>query len=223
MRIHFVRHADPDYARDGLTPHGARESAALAPVIAARHPTHLYVSELGRARQTATPIANATRLSPTVVPALNEYDWHVDVPGHGRLSAWDVPASIVRRHDRHPGVEAFATEIAEAHQACDRLFASHGLIRERGHYAIERRKDDVLVVVSHGGVMLTWISYLLGLPTGAFWHAVWFAPSSITTLRFEERERGWVSARCTALGDTHHLTASGLSRSSSGLYGPDAP
>ena len=53
MRLVLVRHADPDYAVDGLTELGKRECAALSEVIRHVAPSRVYKSPLRRAHLTA--------------------------------------------------------------------------------------------------------------------------------------------------------------------------
>lgn len=55
MRIFIIRHGDPDYQTDSLTPRGRREAEALAAYIERLQLTHIYCSPLGRAQQTCRP------------------------------------------------------------------------------------------------------------------------------------------------------------------------
>ncbi len=55
MKLLLIRHGDPDYDHDCLTPAGQREAALLAERIAARPVRDYYVSTMGRARETAAP------------------------------------------------------------------------------------------------------------------------------------------------------------------------
>ena len=53
MRILLIRHGEPDYTTDTLTPTGRREAELLSRRMAAYHIRDYYVSPLGRARETA--------------------------------------------------------------------------------------------------------------------------------------------------------------------------
>jgi probable phosphoglycerate mutase len=219
MRLDLIRHADPDYDRDALTDAGRREARALAARLAARPPTHLYVSALGRARETAAFVAEATGRTPVVDARLNELDWHVDDPRWGRLSAWDVPGESVRAVAGPGAARAFGDAIAAVHAFSDEFLARHGYRREGGRYAVTARNDDHVVVVAHGGLALTWLPHLLDLPVDRFWCGFWLPPSSVTTIVLEERSDAWATPRCTALGDVAHLYAAGLTPSPSGRQG----
>ena len=62
------------------------------------------------------------------------------------------------------------------------------------------------------------LSYLLRIPFHLLRHGFIMAPSSITTLVTEERIPGEVWFRCTALGDTAHLSVAGEPISHYGRY-----
>lgn len=55
MKIHIVRHGEPDYSIDSVTPKGAREVQLLADRLSAESISAFYVSPLGRAQATAAP------------------------------------------------------------------------------------------------------------------------------------------------------------------------
>lgn len=54
MRLLIVRHADPDYSIDSLTPAGWEEAKLLADRLAPIPVAAYYVSPLGRAKDTAS-------------------------------------------------------------------------------------------------------------------------------------------------------------------------
>ena len=54
MKLLIVRHADPDYSIDSLTPAGWEEAALLARRLSRLEVAAFYVSPLGRAKDTAS-------------------------------------------------------------------------------------------------------------------------------------------------------------------------
>ena len=68
MRILFVRHGEPDYARDCLTEEGARQAAAAAERLAGEGIRRIYASPCGRARETAAYTARRLGLPVEVLP-----------------------------------------------------------------------------------------------------------------------------------------------------------
>lgn len=54
MKLVIVRHADPDYSIDSLTPTGWKEAELLSNRLVRMHADAYYVSPLGRANDTAS-------------------------------------------------------------------------------------------------------------------------------------------------------------------------
>src|SRR5258708_6636195 len=93
MQLYIVRHAEPDYANDSLTPAGQLEAEALA-VRMTKHlrPEVLYSSPLGRARATMRPTAEAMGLQGTILDWAGELNLPAPAGPWGVASAqWDVP------------------------------------------------------------------------------------------------------------------------------------
>ena len=157
MQIVLVRHALPELVQGAsgtadppLTAHGraqaARLVAAVGPDVAA-----LYTSPMARAMATATPLAAALGVTPTVVEDLREYDAEVShyVPVHEMAQldpgAWDrIRAGLL---PAYVDVPAFTDRVVAA---LERVVAAH-----------EGRATAV--VVAHAGVINTWLTHLLGI------------------------------------------------------------
>lgn len=233
MKILLIRHADPDYAADSLTPEGHKEAEALGERIAAQGLDRLFASPLGRAQRTAGYIAAQTGLAVETEPWIRElHGWQVGSLPDGASHAWDYPAETIptlrersgqwRLSDdhwlRHPDKRALYDELA-AHS--DEFLARLGYHREGGRYRCTAPADDkrTIALVCHGGFGLAWLSWLLQLPLSHVWGGFWLPPSSVTTLLWERRSADFAMPRCLGVGDISHLYKSGLSCSTAGLYG----
>ena len=75
MRLLIIRHGDPDYEHDTLTERGWKEAKALAARIAPMDIKDIYVSVLGRARDTASCSLKAMNRTATA-----ECDWMREFP-----------------------------------------------------------------------------------------------------------------------------------------------
>lgn len=62
MRLLFIRHGEPDYEKDSLTPKGFREAEYLAEYLAGEKIDYCYVSPLGRAKDTALVLIPVDRI-----------------------------------------------------------------------------------------------------------------------------------------------------------------
>lgn len=214
MKLLIVRHADPDYSIDSLTPTGWEEAELLSRRLA-RLEADFYCSPLGRARDTARATMEKLGREAEVLPWLQEFPAQVEHPGvFGPDVAWDwLPAAWTaepkfydkdRWHtpDAMAGVKAHYDAVTEGLEG---LLARHGYVREGQLYRSVRPNEDTVVLFCHFGVECVLLSHLLGISPMPLWHGFCAAPTSVTTVRTEERRQGTVSFRVSAFGDTSHL------------------
>lgn len=216
MRILIIRHADPDYSIDSLTEKGHKEAAMLAERMAKEDITAFYLSPLGRARDTAGYTLRRMGREGTVCDWLREFPARVDKPNGDDHVAWDwLPAhwtSEPAYFDRHawchtePMVAAGVPEKYEyVTKGLDALLAAHGYEREGNHYRAVRPNTDTIALFCHFGLTCVLLSHLINVSPMVLWHGFCSAPSSVTTLYTEERERGIAYFRTAAFGDVSHL------------------
>jgi broad specificity phosphatase PhoE len=223
MRLYLIRHADPDYDRQTITPAGRLEAQALACRMAAEGLTRLYTSPLGRARHTAQPIADLTKLDAVTLPWTEELvRWRLPEGQYDAAMVWDTPGECIRAgdtpadhtawRDRAPfsEVEPLQSELLDLYRQGDEFLAEWGYVRDGQRYRIERPNRERLALVCHNGLGLTWLAHLLNLPLPLVYCGFWLAPSSVTTILFEERSADWAVPRCLNVGDVSHLYAARL-------------
>ncbi|MCI6959820.1 MAG: histidine phosphatase family protein [Oscillospiraceae bacterium] len=221
MKLLIVRHADPDYSIDSLTPTGWKEAELLADRLSRLEVAAFYVSPLGRAKDTASLTLQKIGRTAVECPWLREFDARIRKPGaEGESIAWDwLPADWTaepRFFDRHAWQEVpvmAAGQVAEKYRAVtnalDDLLAAHGYRRAGEIYRAERPNTDTVVLFCHFGVECVLLSRLLNVSPMVLWHGFCAAPSSVTTLVTEERRQGEAYFRLGAFGDTSHLYAGG--------------
>jgi len=91
MKILIVRHAEPDYAIDGLTPKGHREAELLSRKLAPMTVKNFYQSPLGRAQLTAGYTLRACGRTAETLPWLREFEGKVPDPATGaERICWDL-------------------------------------------------------------------------------------------------------------------------------------
>ena len=78
MRLLFIRHGEPDYEHDSLTPRGKLEAAALAKIAPSLHIDHAYVSPLGRAQETASYTMKRLGMTAQTLDWLEEFPTRID-------------------------------------------------------------------------------------------------------------------------------------------------
>nr|PZN36207.1 MAG: histidine phosphatase family protein [Chloroflexota bacterium] len=229
MRLYLIRHADPDYENDTITPAARAAAEALAERMASHGLDELYCSPLGRARATAQPIADRLGLTPTIAEWTSELSGlRVTHDPWGELVAWDIPGEIIRGHDQYPGPDNWhalpALSALDLRAAFDRIcsdsdafLAAQGYVREGRRYRCVAPHRRRVAVVCHNGFGLTWLAHLLDLPVTLVWSGFWLAPSSVTTILFDERSAEWATPRCLGVGDVSHLYKAGLPVQPAGL------
>lgn len=88
MRLLFIRHGDPNYELDALTPEGKIEAECLAKHIDYWNIDDIYLSPLGRAQETASYSIRAleeqrgTKIDTVTLPWIREFNALVDVPAN---------------------------------------------------------------------------------------------------------------------------------------------
>ena len=219
MKLLIVRHGDPDYAIDSLTPTGWKEAEILSDRISKLDVKAFYVSPLGRAQDTAAPTLKKMGRTATTMPWLKE----LSPPKHVRSKIqcfwdwlpqdWTTDPRFYDRSTWHQApvfVEAGLSDtVREIANGLDSLLAQHGYVREGNYYRAERPNEDTIVFFCHFGLECVLLSHLLQVSPMVLWHGTCAAPTSVTTLTTEERREGIASFRMNAFGDISHLYAAG--------------
>lgn len=246
MKLIIVRHGDPDYVHDTLTEHGWTEARLLVNRFASMEVTDFYVSPLGRARDTASCTLKALNRTATVCDWLREFPALVNIGENQTLAhaypdaktgenglytkiTWDVlpsywtedPAYFDREQWRHTEIAANSDLVScydYVTSSFDALLAEHGYERYHNYYKVTGANRDTLVFFCHFGLECVLLSHLMGVSPFILWHSTVMAPTSVTTIYTEEREKGIAYFRAGQIGDVSHLSAAGLAPSFSARF-----
>ncbi len=230
MKLIFVRHGDPDYERDSLTERGWKEAEALVPRVKRWQADGLYCSPLGRAQDTArTALAGKTENLVTLdwlrefhVPILDPVTQKERIPWDFMPAYWTQFEELYDRDDWVNAPVMKTGEVAKRNEqvkeGIDALLKQYGYLRNGRYYVTEEGNDKTLVFFCHLGVQFVVLSHLLGLSAAVLWQNFFVAPTSVTVVETEEREKGNVAFRCRKLGDTSHLYDAGIEPSKSGFF-----
>lgn len=235
MRILFIRHGDPDYEKDALTEKGKIEAKLLADRMIKEEVRDFYVSPLGRARETGSYTLQRMGRSAQVKDWLQEFPAEVDINhsevlqkmfpdtpkdeiGFRKRISWDMLPSCwgntPEYFDRYAWRKTEVAKNSRLNQAydtmaagLDELLAQYGYLREGSWYRTEQGNNDTIVCFCHFGVTCAMLSYLWNVSPFILWHSLAMAPTSLTEVFTEEREKGTVIFRAAKVGDIAHLYA----------------
>ncbi len=239
MEIIIARHADPNYAIDGLTERGEKEAALLTKRLMTKNITDVYCSPLGRAKLTAKPFLEASGLDCTYYDWLQEFYVSLyqemampDMPGlPDRCCPWDADARFFMEDQKRLSGPDWHENPAYSHKdmgdyskhvtsSFDALLEKHGLRKNGAIYepvdgpAFFKSRawnETKIVIFCHMGLGSLLLSHMLNVPPPVFWQTVRFMPASISVIRFEKRPQEYAAARIFSIGDTGHLLPLGLS------------
>ena len=189
VRLFAIRHGDTDYARERrfagardvpLTPHGRRQSEAVAHALSGTSVSAVYASPLARARDSAVPIAAPFKLDVRIEPAFREMafgEWEgltradLAVRHPAELEAWRATPHLVQP----PGGERLADVAARVATGLSALCETHG--------------GETVVVVSHAVVTRLIVLAALGLGPDRLW-SVDASPAGITEIEYQDN---WIT------------------------------
>lgn len=230
MRILLIRHAEPDYTVDSLTPKGRVEAELLSRRLIRYSVRDFYVSPLGRARETAEYTLSRLGRTAEVLPWLAEFRGRCLNPETGRKGLpWDLSprlwSDLPGAHDVNSWMDAplFAgSDVPQIWQetvdGADELLARYGFRKDGPVWRGSANSRDTIVLFCHFGISMAFAGYLMDLSPLELWHRTLTLTSSLTELVTEERLPGEVSFRMTRLGDITHLESAGEKRSTAGLF-----
>ena len=221
MKLLIIRHGDPIYETDSLTEQGKIEAELLSSKLCKKDIKAFYVSPLGRARLTAQYTLDKMDRTATVCDWLQEFPPQINKPNEAKSICWDwLPKDwldIPEFHDvnkwftvgpmKEANVEAAYRHVCDG---LDHMLAEHGYVRNGLRYDAVNPNEDTIVLFCHFGLECILLSHLLNISPMLLWHGACAAPTSVTKLITEERERGIAYFRMGTFGDISHLYAGGV-------------
>ena len=192
MKLLIIRHGEPDYSIDSLTPKGWREAELLADRLCREPIDAFYVSPLGRARDTAKPTLERLGRQAEVLPWLHEFQGTVIDPSDGRRRIpWNLSPQYwtlqPELYDRERWVEngLYRTgDIEEVYarsiRGLDALLERHGYVRDGALYRCAQNGRGTIALFCHFGLGMVLLSHLLGVSPAVMWHGFFMPASSVT-------------------------------------------
>lgn len=218
MKLVFIRHADPDYEKDSLTEAGFKEAEALRERMNKMKVDYAYCSPLGRAKTTCEIAMKDKNLEVKTLQWLREFEGKAIHGDYGIGRAWDFKPKHWMVNDLffdkdkwHTDADMLAIEDYQwVVNNFDALLEKHGYKRFKTFYKAEKANSDTIVLFCHFGVECVILSHIMNVSPMVLWHNLCAAPSSVSILNTEERDKGIANFRMASFGDVSHLYAAGL-------------
>ena len=228
MLLYIIRHGDPIYNPDSLTPKGKLQAEALAKRLAAHGIDKIFASPMIRAQMTAQPtcdiLGKEMKIEEWTSESLAYNDLSI-INEEGRRT-WifhQHPANLKNDETRLRIDDWFEAECFTKHtesnfekgyerikKESDKFLEGLGYKREGAVYKIIAPSNDRVAVFCHQGFGITWLSHLLGIPPQIFWTAFDFSHSGVTILNFRNFDNGITVPQCLQLSDLSHIYKEGL-------------
>lgn len=228
MIFYYIRHGDPIYDPDGLTPLGQEQARAVAKRLALHGIDEIYASSANRAILTAQPTAELTKKEITVLDWCNEihacHEFGV-VPA-GKSWRWCYQdedyrklfnsADMRRLGDAwltHPALKdtKFSNGIDRIQRESDAFFASLGYERDPQTYGYRAvaPHDRRVALFAHQGFGMVFLSCVLGIPYPFFCTHFDHTHSGVTVIEFRNNGE-MVIPKVLQVSNDSHLYKEGL-------------
>ena len=222
MLLFYIRHGDPTYTPDQLTPLGKRQAEAIAKRLAVYGVDTIYSSTSTRAIQTATPTCELLKKELTQIDFLNEsHPWeHLTyirsdgkrswIPDNAEALGIILSPEMKKHGDKwyeHPDFKQYNYKeyLEQTDKNIDDLLASHGYFhdRERRVYTADQPTDERVAIFAHAGFGSVFFSSLLDIPYHEFSIHYDLSHSSMTVIDFRERGGVFIPKILTFSNDSH--------------------
>ncbi len=229
MLLFYVRHGDPIYSPDSLTPLGERQAEAVAKRLALYGVDEIYSSTSNRAILTSKPTCEILKKEPTLLEFAHENLAWKDLTVEredGKGVTWLFNEKWVRelfndkairdlgdRWYEHPAFEKYDYKkgIDRIYDNMDAFFDKLGYEHERytGKYKIKNANDKRIALFAHQGFGLAFLSCLLDIPYPIFSTHFDMCHTGMTVIEFAGKE-GYSIPKVLTLSSDSHIYREGL-------------
>jgi probable phosphoglycerate mutase len=227
MLLFYIRHGDPIYDPDSLTPLGRRQAEALAKRLARYGLDEIYASSSKRAIETAQPTSELVKKEIKVLDWCNEgHAWQefaVPLPEGGEIWGYqnadcrekfllpEVTALGEKWHE-HKAFEGanFGNGVRRIARETDALFETLGYRHDREYKSFRAvaPNEKRIALFAHEGFGMAFLSSLLDIPYPLFCTRVQLCHSGMTVIRFNGKDR--VTPELLQFSGDSHVYAEGL-------------
>ena len=222
MLLFVIRHGDPIYNPDSLTPKGQRQAEAVGRRLALHGIDKIYASTNTRAQLTAQPTSELVGKKIEICDWMSENnaarDFMFHDPENDNRWSWSfgIEATRYRTEEKlalgDKWYEAFPFTHCNAKDGfariggeSDAFFESLGYKHEGMKYKILNHTDERVAVFCHYGFGTTWLAYLLDIHPVLFWSTFDMNHTGVTVIDFRKSASGYTAPKVLAFSDVSHL------------------
>lgn len=235
MIFYYVRHGDPIYDPDSLTPLGHRQAEAVGRRFAVHGLDKIFASSSARAKQTAQPTCEILKKEMEVLDWCNEnHAWReLTVKNEEGRTTWgfhhkptrelfamaEVRAlgkdfhkhSVFKEYDFCKNTD-FKAGLDRIQNETDALLLSLGYRHdsERGGYIAEEPNDKRVALFAHQGFGLAFLSCLMDIPYNEFCLRFDMGHTGVTAINFSGKKGELCIPTILQLSNDSHLYKEGL-------------
>lgn len=222
MLLYYIRHGDPIYDPDSLTPLGHRQAEAVAKRLSLYGVDRIFASTSTRAIQTAQPTCEMLKKDMELLDFCSEahawremgtenekgqYTWVFAIDWIRQLFAGNEIRQYGNRWFDHPAIKHLNLEkgITRVQQESDALFASLGYEHdlEKNMYKITRPNDDRIAIFAHQGFGMAFLSCVLDIPYPEFCTHFDMGHTGMTVIEFANSGEYCIPKALMVANDSH--------------------
>ena len=228
MLLFYIRHGDPIYDPDSLTPLGKRQAEALSKRLATFGLDKIYASTSTRAKETAMPTAEL--LKKEIIPCDWAHEGHawaeLSLANDGKNRRWCFADSdalelfstpemraLGDKWYTHPALERYGFEkgMKRIDDAVDTFLLSLGYRhdRENSRYEEINENNERVALFAHQGFGMAFFSSMLDIPYPMFCSHFDFSHSSMSVIDFKKRGK-FIYPKAIQLSNDSHLYREGI-------------
>lgn len=229
MLLYFIRHGDPIYAPDSLTPLGQRQAEAVARRLALHGLDEIYVSSSNRAKETARPTAELLHLTPvildwahedyawrqlTVIDAEEKRHWLFEYRPTKELMASREVQKMGFAWCEHPAFagKGYDQGLERIRQEAEKFLGGLGYAHRVGEngYIAEAPGEKRVALFAHQGFGLAFLSCVMDIPYPEFVSRFDMSHTGVSVIEFRGEKGQTVIPRMLMLSNDSHLYREGL-------------
>ncbi|MBE7056031.1 MAG: histidine phosphatase family protein [Ruminococcaceae bacterium] len=202
MDLYIIRHGDPDYDNDTLTEYGWKQAEALGKRLLKEGIDYIYSSPLGRAKDTAKPLADILGKNILIQPWAQEIG-PLYIPNPEFLSDECIDKGFRwYEAERFKGMP-YAQIEERIHAGIDSILGSHGYERKNDKYIPHIPSNIKIALFCHGNMSPILFAHLFNVPVNKIMAQAVMYTTGITAFHFNNEEA--TLPVCTMFNERSHL------------------